>query len=173
MNPTTSLFAQILHIVPRLQFARLVRRTGAERHSKGFGCWEQFTAMLFCQLTQSKSLREITDGLATTLGKLNHLGLRKPPSKSTLAYANSHRPWQLYRDLFFSVLDLCHLQRPGKKRQFRFKNKLLSMDATTIDLCLSLFPWAAFRRTKGTIKLHLLLDHDGYLPLFAVIIATG
>ena len=125
--------------------------------------------MLFCQFAQAKSLREISDGLAVTCGKLNHLGLRAAPSKSTLSYANAHRPWQLYAKLFGVLLELCQAESPGKKSKFRFKNKLFSLDASIIDLCLSLFPWANFRQTKGAVKLHLLLDHDGYLPTFAVI----
>jgi len=169
MKFTTNLFSQILQIIPRTSFARLVYESGAERSTKGFASWDQFVSMLFCQFAQAKSLREISDGLAVTCGKLNHLGLRTAPPKSTLAYANAHRPYQLYQATFFSLLDLCHRESPGKKKQFRFKNKLLSLDATTIDLCLSLFPWAEFRQTKGAVKLHLLLDHDGYLPEFAVI----
>jgi IS4 transposase len=169
MKFTTSLFSQILQIVPRNSFQRLVRKRGAERHAKGFSSWSQYVAMLFCQLAQAKSLREISDGLAVTCGKLNHLGLDAAPAKSTLAYANAHRPWQLYQDTFVSLLDFCRSESPGKKRKFRFKNKLFSLDSTIIDLCLSLFPWANFRQTKGAIKLHLLLDHDGYLPDFAVI----
>jgi hypothetical protein len=125
--------------------------------------------MLFCQLAQAKSLREISDGLAVTCGKLSHLGLRTAPAKSTLAYANAHRPWQLYREAFFYLRDFCRSESPGKKKKFRFKSKLFSLDSTTIDLCLSLFPWADFRQTKGAIKLHMLLDHDGYLPDFAIV----
>ncbi len=169
MNFTTSLFSQILHVVPRNSFLRLVHQRGAERNAKGFSSWSQYVAMLFCQLAQAKSLREISDGLAVTCGKLTHLGLSSAPAKSTLAYANAHRPWQLYQDTFFQLLDVCRKESPGKKRKFRFKNKLFSIDSTTIDLCLSLFPWADFRQTKGAVKLHMLLDHDGYLPNFAVI----
>jgi hypothetical protein len=169
MKFTTSLFSQILQIVPRVSFQRLVQECGAERHAKGFSSWDQYVAMLFCQLAQAKSLREISDGLAVTCGKLSHLGLRTAPAKSTLSYANAHRPWHLYQNAFFHLRDFCHSQSPGKKKKFRFRNKLLSLDSTTIDLCLSLFPWADFRQTKGAIKLHLLLDHDGYLPDFAII----
>jgi hypothetical protein len=169
MKFTTSLFAQILQVVPRVSFLRIVYECGAERHAKGFSSWDQCVAMLFCQLAQAKSLREISDGLAVTCGKLSHLGLRTAPAKSTLSYANAHRPWQLYQNTFFQLRDLCRNESPGKKRKFHFKNKLLSLDSTTIDLCLSLFPWADFRQTKGAIKLHMLLDHDGYLPDFAVI----
>jgi hypothetical protein len=169
MKFNSSLFAQILQVMPRSRFMRLVMDAKAERHSKGFSSWDQFVAMIFCQFAQSKSLSEIRDGLAVTLGKLNHLGMRKAPPKSTLAYANRQRPWELYMNTFFLLLDLARAESPGKKKKFRFKNKLLSMDSTTIDLCLSLFPWAEFRQTKGAVKLHMLLDHDGYLPAFAVI----
>lgn len=169
MKFTTSLFSQILQIVPRNSFLLLVHQCEAERHAKGFSSWDQYVAMLFCQLAQAKSLREISDGLAVTCGKLSHLGMRAAPAKSTLSYANAHRPWQLYQNAFFHLRDFCRSESPGKKRKFRFKNKLFSIDSTTIDLCLSLFPWANFRQTKGAVKLHLLLDHDGYLPDFAVI----
>jgi hypothetical protein len=169
MQYNTSLFSQLLQVVPRVEFQRLVKEHRAERDAKGFTCWDQFVAMLFCQLAQSKSLREISDGLAVSCGKLNHLGLRKAPPKSTLSYANAHRSWRLYQDVFFRFLERCREYSPGKKKKFRFKNKLLSLDATTIDLCLQLFPWAHFRQRKGAVKLHLLLDHDGYLPTFAVL----
>ena len=172
MKFTTNMFGQILHIIPRATFTRLVYESQAERCSKGFASWDQFVAMLFCQLAQAKSLREISDGLAVTCGKLNHLGLRQAPPNSTLAYANAHRPSELFEKLFFLVLGICRQESHGKKKKFRFKNKLLSLDSTTIDLCLSLFPWADFRQTKGAVKLHLLLDHDGYLPDFAVM-TTG
>ena len=166
-----SIFSQLLSLFPRVEFAALIRKHRAERAAKGFSCWSQFVAMLFCQLAQAKSLREITGGLRCCLGKLAHLGIKDAPKRSTLSYANAHRPWQLYRDLFYSVLSRCRAHAPAKP--FRFKNKLLSLDATVIDLCLAMFPWARFRRTKGAIKLHLLLDHEGYLPTFALITSGG
>lgn len=169
MQFSTSLFGQILQVLPRGTFLRLVHEHRAERHAKGFSSWTQFVSMLFCQMAQAKSLREISDGLAVTCGKMSHLGLRAAPAKSTLAYANAHRPWQLYQDVFFQLRDLCRTQSPGKKKKFRFKNKLLSIDSTTVELCLGLFPWAKYCPTKGAVKLHLLLDHDGYFPDFAVI----
>ena len=101
---------------------------------------------------------------------MKHLGVPVAPKKSTLAYANEHRPWELYQTVFeqtlFKCQELVHSQGGGKK--FRFKNKLMSLDGSIIDLSVSMFDWAKFRRTKGAIKLHLLLDHDGYLPSFAV-----
>lgn len=161
-----SLFSQLVALFNRGQFCHLVFKHKAEQYAKGFNSWDHFVAMLFCQLAQAKSLREICGGLSCCLGKLRHLGVVKAPPKSTLSYANAHRPWQMYRDLFYQTLDLCKMAGTGKHR-FRFKNKLLSLDSSTISLCLALFPWAKFRRTKGAVKLHLLLDHDGYLPTYA------
>ena len=162
-----SLFSQLVGLFNRREFVSLVVEHKAERHSKGYNSWDHFVAMLFCQLAQAKSLREICGGLSCCLGKLRHLGMRQAPNKSTLSYANAHRPWEMFRDLFYATLATCRLAAPGKK--FRFKNKLLSLDSSTISLCLNLFPWAKFRRTKGAVKLHLLLDHDGYLPTYAYI----
>lgn len=167
MRYSSGLFCQILQLVPAALFGRLVKATKSEARSNGFSSWAQFVAMMFCQLAQAKSLREISDGLAATCGKLNHLRLSAAPPKSTLAYANAHRKPELWERLFYELVDMCKAHSPGKKRKFRFKNKLLSFDSTTIDLCLSLFPWASFAQTKGAVKLHLLLDHDGYLPVFA------
>jgi hypothetical protein len=163
-----SLFSQVLALFSRSQFYHLVSEHKSERYAKGFSSWDHFAAMLFCQLAQAKSLREICGGLSCCLGKLRHLGIKNAPKKSTLSYANGHRPWQMFQDLFYDTLEICKTATP-EKQKFRFKNKLLSLDATTIALCLSLFPWAKFRRTKGAVKLHLLLDHDGYLPAFVLI----
>jgi len=163
-----SLFSQLVALFDRRRFHELVIKHRAERHCKGYSSWDQFIAMLFCQLAQAKSIREICGGLACCEGKLRHLGMKKAPKKSTLSYANAHRPWRMYQDLFYETLDRCRHAAPGKHK-FRFKNKLLSLDSSTISLCLSMFPWAKFRRTKGAIKLHLLLDHDGYLPTYAYI----
>ena len=164
---SSSVFSQILALFQRPDFARIVRKHQGERHAKGFTCWDQFVAMLFCQLAQAHSLREICNGLACCLGKLKHLGVRKAPNKSTLSYANEHRPYQVFEDLFYLLLTKCVDKAGSHKRKFRFKNKLFSLDATVIDLCLSMFEWAEFRQTKGAVKLHLLLDHDGYLPVYA------
>lgn len=173
MNRVCSIFSQILQLFSRLEFEGAVRKHNAERHARGFTCWGQFVAMLFCQLGHAQSLREICGGLAASEGKLKHLGLPAAPARSTLSYANEHRPWQLYQTVFQQLLAKCqHLvaSQPGnKQRKFRFKNKLLSLDATVIALCASVFDWARFRRTKGAVKLHLLLDHAGHLPCFAVV----
>jgi hypothetical protein len=168
MVRSASIFSQLVALFSRREFQQVVGEHRAERYSKGFSSWDHFVAMLFCQVAQAKSLREICGGLACTMGKLRHLGMKDAPNKSTLSYANKHRSWKMYRDLFYKTLGVCNMTAP-KNRKFRFKNKLLSMDSTTISLCLSLFPWAEFRRTKGAVKLHLLLDHDGYFPTYAYI----
>jgi hypothetical protein len=167
MNRFCSIFSQLLQLFPKAEFFQAVKKTKAERHSRGFTSWSQFVAMLFCQLGRAHSLREITGGLRSCEGKLKHLGITAP-SHSTLSYANAHRPWELYQEIFFSLFAQIRSQINGKKK-FRFKNKILTLDSTVIDLCLSLFNWAHFRRTKGAIKLHLILDHDGYLPSYACI----
>lgn len=166
MRAFSSVFSQILNLFSRAEFEQQVRAHKAERHARGVSSWTQFVAMLFCQLGRAQSLREICGGLASTEGKLSHLGISSP-ARSSLSYANAHRPWELYQSVFYTLLARCREIAP--KHRFRFKNKLLSMDATTIDLCAASFDWAKFRRTKGGVKLHLLLDHDGCLPQFAVI----
>ena len=165
MNRFCSIFSQLLQLFPRVEFQKAVKETQAERHARGFTCWGQFVSMLFCQLGRAHTLREITGGLRSCEGKLKHLGIAAP-SRSSLAYANAHRPWQLYEQIFLHLLERIR-QKTTRPKAFRFKNKLVSLDSTTIDLCLSMFDWAHFRRTKGAIKLHLLLDHEGYLPEFA------
>ena len=174
MVQVASLFNQLLQHFPRLEFAALVKKHQAERAAKGFGCWTQFVAMMFCQLGHADSLREICNGLSCCLGKLVHLGIAQAPNKSTLSYANEHRPAALYQELFYTALARFRSQQQlgGRKRKFRFKNKLLSLDSTTVSLCLTLFPWAQFRRTKGGVKAHVLMDHDDYLPRYVLLTAA-
>lgn len=163
------MFSQLLQVFNRYGFSKLVRQRGSDYCIKGFSNWSHFVSMLFCQVAQAKSLREICNGLRCCLGKLVHLGLAKAPSKSTLCYANEHRPWELYHDLFHQTLSKVMQYSPGKKRKFRFKNRLLSLDASIIELSLKMFPWSDYNRTKGAVKLHMLLDHDGYLPVYALV----
>jgi len=171
LSTVCSIFSQLLKLIPRADFDAAVHKHAAERNAKGFTCWGQFVAMLFCQLGSVNSLRDITNGLAASEGKLRHLGLPSAPKRSTLSYANAHRPSALFEDLFYRLLETARsqAQQAGIRHKFRFKNKLLSIDATTIELCASVFDWAQFRRTKGAVKLHLMLDHDGLLPCFGVI----
>lgn len=166
-----SIFSQVLKLFSRRDFEKAVKEHQAERHARGFTSWGQFLAMLFCQLGRAHSLREICGGLACCEGQLRHLGVPVAPKKSTLAYANENRPWELYQTVFEQTLFKCQelVSSQGGRKKFRFKNKLMSLDGSIIDLSVSMFDWAKYRRTKGAIKLHLLLDHDGYLPSFAVV----
>jgi len=166
-----SVFSQLLQLFSRGEFARAVKKHSAERNAKGFTCWGQFVAMLFCQVAQLKSLREVCMGLASCEAPLKHLGISETPKKSTLAYANENRPWELYQTVFRQLLEKCQAEVAGRggRKKFRFKNKLMSLDGSIIDLSATMFDWAKYRRTKGAIKLHLLLDHNGYLPSFAVV----
>jgi hypothetical protein len=172
VNRFCSLFSQILKFVPRIDFEQLVAKHDAERHARGATCWQQLVSMLFCQLARAHSLREIEQGLRSCEGKLSHLGI-DAISRSTLSYMNEHRPWQLYESVFHQTYQSFQSQlafagiKKGKK--FRFKNKLVSLDSSTIDLCLQMYDWAKYKRTKGAIKLHMVLDHDGYLPSYCVI----
>jgi hypothetical protein len=171
MYKVCSIFSQVLKLFSRRDFEKAVKEHKTERHARGFTSWGQFMAMLYCQVGRAHSLREICGGLACCEGHLKHLGVPVAPKKSTLAYANEHRPWQLYQTVFENTLSKCRelVQSQGGRKKFRFKNKLMSLDGSIIDLSVSMFDWAKYKRTKGAIKLHLLLDHDGYLPAFAVV----
>ena len=162
------MFSQILKLIPRLDFEALVKKTKAQHATKGFSSWSQLVSMLFCQLGRAHSLREIEGGLKSCEGKLAHLGI-EAPARSSLAYANAHRPWELFEGVFHGLYEKVAMTVAGQRRKFRFKNKLVSIDSTVIDLSLSMFDWAKYQRTKGAVKLHLVLDHDGYLPCFGVV----
>ena len=172
MNRFSSLFSQILKFIPRTDFVGEVRKLSAERHARGVSCWQQLVSMLFCQLGRAHGLREIEKGLRSCEGKLSHLGINVV-GRSSFSYMSAHRPWQPYRDVFHLLYgrNMCQLphSQGRKMKRFRFKNKLVSLDASVLVLCLSMSNWAKFPTTKGAIKLHLLLDHDGYLPSLAVI----
>lgn len=160
----SSAFAQLLSLVDRNIFKKCVALHGAERSCKGFSCWDQFVAMSFCQMAGAKSLREICGGLCLSGGRLRHLGMTQAPNKSTLSYANANRPWQMYEELFQHLLEFVRGEARKHGRKFRFKNKLYSLDASVISLCAEVYDWAKYRTSKGAVKLHMLLDHDGYLP---------
>ena len=170
MTPVFSVYSQLLQLFPRGQFAQVVKQHQAEFNAKGFTFGEQFVAMSFCQVAHLNSLREVCLGLAGCESPLKHLGISTAPKKSTLAYANANRPWELYESIFMQLLGKCQAETATRShRKFRFKNKLMSLDGSIIELSATMFDWAKYRHRKGAIKLHLLLDHDGYLPSFAVV----
>jgi Domain of unknown function (DUF4372)/Transposase DDE domain len=165
-----SILNQLLQIFPKTDFQKAVDETKAERHARGFRSWDQFVAMLFCHLADANSLREICGGLASCEGRLSQLGVRVP-ARSTLAYANTNRNWELFQKVFHQLYEYCRRDL-GVKTKFRFKNPLLSIDSTHISLCSKMFPWATYSRQKGAVKLHFTLDHAGYLPA-AMVVTTG
>ena len=166
MSHHNALFSQTLSLIPGHVFQKLERRHKTGRSSRKFGFREQFTVMAFIQLAARRSMRDGLRCLSAAGNRLYHWGL-KTVARSTLADANNSRPVRFFQDLFAEMYGLCAAKSP--KHKFRFKSKLFSLDATTIRLCLSLFPWASFRQTKGGIRIHTLLDHDGHIPAFATV----
>ena len=158
-----TVFAQVLKLVPRHEFESLARKHKSGRMSRSMTRWGQFVAMGMAQLTGRCSLRDIVSNLAAQSCKLYHLGVGVV-TRSSLARVNAEKPWEMYEELHGRLLGRCQAKAPG--HGYRFKAKLFSVDSTTIDLCLSAFPWAKFRRTKGAVKVHVGLDHEGYLPTF-------
>jgi putative transposase len=156
----------MLKLIPRHHFGKLETEHGTGRKARSFTRWSQLVHLLSMQLTARVSLRDGVSSLKARIKSLYHLGV-KPVARSTFADANHQRPASFFEALFGLMYRRCQPLAP--KHKFRFKNKLFSLDATVVSLCLTLFPWAAFRRTKGGIKLHTLLDHDGYLPAFVAV----
>jgi hypothetical protein len=161
-----TVFSQILKLVPRHEFESLARKHHQGRKLRKMTRWSQFVSLGLAQLAGRASLRDVVSNLKAQAGKLYHLGCGEV-NRSSLARINEQQPHSLYEALFGKLLARC--QALGPRHRFRFKNKLYSLDASTIDLCLSVFPWAKFRTTKGAVKLHVGLDHDGYLPAFVQI----
>ena len=166
MAHCNTLFNTMLNFIPRHQFSALEKRHSTGRRSRSFSRWSQFVHLMFMQLTGRSSLRDGIQSMNSRADNLYHLGA-KPVSRSTFADANNVRPASFYDALFTKIYQRCRIVSP--KHKFKFKNKLFSLDASVIDLSLSAFPWARFRRTKSAVKIHTLLDHSGYLPAFVAI----
>jgi hypothetical protein len=152
---------QMLDLIPRHEFDHIVRKHKGDRNVKKFSCYQQLVVMLFAQLRGLDSLREIETTLGVHWNRWYHLGL-KSVKRSTIAEANCTRSWEIYRELFYRLLERCRSFNP--KHDFKVPNQVVSIDATTIHLCLGLFPWSNYHNTKGAIKLHYRLDYAGYLP---------
>ena len=161
-----TVFAQWLKLVPRHEFESLANQHHCGRKLRKMTRWAQFVAMATAQLSGRNSLRDVVSNITAQARKLYHLGIRCV-SRSSLSRVNESQPYELYEALFAKLLARCQSRAP--KHPFKFKNKLYSLDASTIDLCLSVFPWAKFRATKGAVKLHVGLDHEGFLPAFVAI----
>ncbi len=163
MAHCNTILAQILKLVPRHEFETLAKQHHSGRAFRTASRWSQFSGLVMAQLSGRSSLRDIVENLAAQAHRLYHLGAGLL-TRSNLSRMNESKPYELYEALFAKLLVRCQGTSPG--HGFRFKNPLYSLDASTIDLCLSVFPWADFRSTKGAIKLHVGLNHDGYLPEF-------
>ena len=166
MSHCNTIFAQILKLVPRHEFESLAKQYHSGRAFRKASRWSQFTCLVMAQLTGRCSLRDIVESVSSQAHRLYHLGCSKL-SRSNLSRINEDKPYELYEALFNKLLQRCQRHAPG--HDFKFRNRLYSLDASTIDLCLSVFPWADFRSTKGAIKLHVGLNHAGYLPEFVSI----
>jgi hypothetical protein len=161
-----TLFSQIISKLDRVKFSRLVKEKDTDKHQKGFNSWSHLVSMLFCQFAKSQSVRDISNGLRSATGNLNHLGIDKAPSKSTISYQNKHRSWELFREYYYQLLGSLGQQPQFRQVKFKIKSKIFLLDSTTISLCLSIFDWAKYKTAKGAVKMHTLLDFDGNLPAY-------
>jgi len=166
MHQGKLVFAQVMAHLPLSTFRRCVARYDGERKVKSFSCLDQFYAMAFAQLTFRESLRDIEACLATQGNRLHHLGFRSPVARNTLANANATRPWQIYADLAQHLIGIARPLYANEPIGVDLNETVYAFDATTIDLCLSVYSWAPFRSTKAAIKLHTLLDLRGSIPTF-------
>ena len=161
-----TLFSQIVSKFDRYRFKQLVTKEETDKFNKGINSWTHFISSVFCQFSMSNSLRDISNGLRSATGNLNHLGISRAPSKSAISYQNKRRNWQLFRDYYYIMLEKLSVEAGFKQVKFKIKSKIYLLDSTTIPLCLSLFDWAQYKRAKGAVKLHTLLDYDGNLPSY-------
>jgi hypothetical protein len=161
-----TLFSQIISKLNRSSFNKLVKEKQTDKHSKGFNSWTHLVSMLFCQFAKSQSVRDISNGLKSATGNLNHLGIETAPSKSTVSYQNTKRDYSLFKDYYFQLLSVLSAEAKFKQVKFKIKSKIFLLDSTTISLCLSVFDWAKYKTAKGAVKMHTLLDYDGCLPSY-------
>jgi len=159
-------FSQLMDFVPYSEFQACVSRHGADRHLRRFSCWDQWLCMAFAQLTHRESLRDLESCLRAVSGKLYHLGIRGEVSRSTLADANERRDWHVYADLAQVLIAIARPLYADEPFGIELDNTIYALDSTTIDVCLSLCPWAPFERSRGAVKMHTLLDLRGSIPTF-------
>ena len=164
MNIGKTLFAQLMDFLPWSTFARIVARYGGDARVRTLCCAEQYRAMAFAQLTYRESLRDIEVCLSARASKLYHIGFREPVRRSTLADANETRDWRIYAEFAHRLIAQARKLYANESLGMELANTVYALDSTTIDLCLSLFPWAHFRSTKAAVKMHTLLDLRGNIP---------
>lgn len=161
-----TLFSQIISKLDRTKFNKLVKDKQTDKHCKGYNSWTHLVSMLFCQFAKSQSVRDISNGLRSATGNLNHLGISNAPSKSTISYQNKNRTHELFKAYYFHLFESLGQHPKFKQVKFRIKTKIFLLDSTTISLCLSIFDWAKYKTAKGAVKMHTLLDFDGNLPAY-------
>jgi hypothetical protein len=166
MNVGRTVFAQLIEFLPHKEFQKCVARYRGDAHWRGFSCWDQMLAMTFAQLTYRESLRDIEACLRSVSDKLYHMGLRGKVARSTLAAANETHDWRIYADFAQVLIGIARPLYADDPIGVDLKHSLYALDSTTIDLCLSLFPWARFRKHKAAVKMHTLLDLHGNIPTF-------
>src|SRR5467141_4542148 len=166
MNQGRAVFSQLISFLPDREFRRCVERYRGDIRLRGFSCWDQYLAMAFAQLTYRESLRDIEACLRSLQGKLYHLGFRGKVARSTLADANENRDWRIFADFAQVLIRIARPLYAHDPIGVELSQSLYALDSTTIDLCLSLFPWARFRQHKAAVKMHTLLDLHGNIPTF-------
>ena len=166
MNSGRTVFSQLIEFLPHQEFQKCVARYSGGRYLKNLSCWDQYLAMAFAQLTDRESLRDIEACLRSVGGKLYHMGFRGKVARSTLADANESRDWRIYADFAQILIAIARPLYVHDPIGVDLDQSLYALDSTTIDLCLSLFPWAKFRKHKAAVKMHTLLDLHGNIPTF-------
>lgn len=164
-----TLFAQVIGLLPKGIIKSIIRKAGTDKHCKGYNTWSQLISMIFCQFSNCDSVRDISNGLKSATGNLNHLGISRAPSKSTVAYQNAHRDSNVFRDIFYALFRHFGQQTAWQRKGFRFKMPIKLLDSTLVSLTLSVYDWAHYTAKKGAVKMHTLLDYDCLLPEFLYI----
>lgn len=164
-----TLFAQLAQHLPKNSMKKVIRESGADKHSKGFNTWSHLISMVFCQFASCGSLRDISNGLKSATGNLNHLGIQRAPSKSTLSYQNERRDSSVFRECYYKLFEYLGQQAVFKQKRFRFKMPVKLLDSTLISLCMAVYDWAHYTHEKGAVKMHTLLDFESLLPEYVYI----
>ena len=167
-----TLFAQVIGKMPKENIRKIIRTARTDKHCKGYDTWSQLVSMIFCQFSCCDSVRDISNGLKSATGNLNHLGISRAPSKSTIAYQNANRSSSVFRDIFYMLYQYFGQQVSRQRSKFRFKMPIKLLDSTLVSLTMSVYDWAHYTTKKGAVKMHTLLDYDCLLPEF-VNITTG
>ena len=159
-----TLFAQIISQLPKEKIKRIIKKSGTDKHCKDYNTWSQFVSMILCQFSGCDSVRDISNGLKSATGNLNHLGISRAPSKSTVAYQNARRDSSVFREIYYMLLWHFGQQAEWQHGKSRFKMPVKLLDSILITLTLSIYDWAHYTTKNGAVKMHTLLDHDSLLP---------